>query len=195
MPGSFPRRPERFPEKVTFGVLKENLNTTLCPRPHPFFLKNKNRNTNKQINSAIATSFLDTGGINQVENKSHRIKMAWAFKKLFCSTEFSVYASSCKHLKDRAVWGNHVQAKCFSLPEVRLNGGKEGSLRVAKKNKRENWFGKRFSFSCWGPDGFVRLHKCLSGVLSDDSMAPTAVRNTNAGRPGITDKARSGTVF
>lgn len=64
--------------------------------------------------------------------------------------------SSCKYLKDQALWENHFRAKCFSLPEVQLSGGKEGSLRVTKKNKRENWFGKGFSFSCRGLDGFVR---------------------------------------
>lgn len=43
--------------------------------------------------------------------------------------------------------------------------------------------------------GLLDVHKCLCGMLSDDSMAPTAVRNMNTGRPGITHKARSCTKF
>lgn len=46
---------------------------------------------------------------------------------------------------------NHFHAKCFSLPEVQLNGWKEGSLRIPKKDESENWFGNVFrsSFGAW----------------------------------------------
>lgn len=73
--------------------------------------------------------------------------------------------------------------------------GRKGARESQRKTKGKIGLEKVSPFHVGGLMGLLDVHKCLRGTLSDDSMAPTAVRNMNTLRPGVTDKARSCTKF
>lgn len=74
--------------------------------------------------------------------------------------------------------------------------GREPESGKGKQKGKLVWKSQLVSpFHVGGSMGLSDVHRCLCGMLSDDSMAPAAVRNVNTVMPGIADKASSRTKF
>lgn len=122
------------------------------------------------------------------------------FKKLFCSLQNSQCIWNAQFLevlkRCQALWKNHFCAKCFSLPEVQLNGWKEGSLRIERKTKGKIDLEKVSPFHFLSLARFLDVRECLSRLLSDYNVAPTAGETlAQYGLVSLTDKDRGCTKF